>query len=302
MHSRKTAIEDHDRFIVQPSLQQSVTHHLSNLTKLSESAENDFRNDFALYEGRLIGSLEVSTVGKGRIELNFSDEFLLVITLEEISAPPVAVPPISLPTLPSLASTNVRTNNDTSNHDKDNKISNGIDNKWLSQLLLNGILQAQLLLLNHWKKSLEERERESLINTTAASINKNTNSMTSINSSAVMIKSEKIEPKVMFAIKTEDLMKTENKSTNNLQNLPSARKPLASSEASSLMAVSPKEQCVESHSVSLSGINFFHRLLNPVLRGRARDLGDGIAFPLASTGEWKQPMHFGEVIVCESLT
>ena len=280
------------------------------MTKLSESAENDFSNDFALYEGRLIGSLEVSTVGKGRIELNFSDEFLLIITLEEILAPPAAVPPISLPTLPSLVSTNGRTNNGTSNHDKNNKISDGIDIKWLSQLLLNGILQAQLLLLSHWKKSLDliqesarkERERESLINTTAASINKNNNNMTSINSSDVMIKSEKIEPKVMLAIKTEDLIKTENKSTNNLPNLPSARKLLASSEAASLTTVSSKDHCVESHSVSLSGINFFHRLLNPVLRGRARDLGDGIAFPLTSTGEWKQPMHFGELIVYESLT
>ena len=73
--------------------------NLSELKNLSENTgdKNDGRNDFALYEGRLIGSLEIATVGKGIIELNFSDELLLVITLELIIVPPTALLPLSAP-------------------------------------------------------------------------------------------------------------------------------------------------------------------------------------------------------------
>ena len=192
--------------------------NLSELKNLSENTgdKNDGRNDFALYEGRLIGSLEIATVGKGRIELNFSDELLLVITLELIIVPPTALLPLSAPALPSRVSTNEKINDDTStsNDDGNKKISNANDLKWLTRLLFNSILQAQLLLLSHWKKSLDllqesarqERERESSITTAATS----TKSDSTSKSSDVMIKIEKIEPKVMVAIKTENIIKTEN--------------------------------------------------------------------------------------------
>ena len=274
--------------------------NLSELKNLSEDTENknDSRNDFALYEGRLIGSLEIATVGKGRIELNFSDELLLVITLELIIVPPTALLPLSAPALPSRVSTNEKINDDTStsNDDGNKKISNANDLKWLTRLLFNSILQAQLLLLSHWKKSLDllqesarqerERERESSITTAATS----TKSDSSSKSSDVMIKIEKIEHKVMVAIKTEN---TTTKPTNNSPNIPTA---------SSLVEVSSKEHCSENHSVSLSSVNFFHRLVNPVLRGRARDVGDGIANALASTGEWNNSLYFDKLIVFDTLS
>ena len=419
---------------------------MDNLSN-SKNIKNQSDNDFALFEGKIIGSLEVSMVGKGRIELNISNELLLVITLEVLtpssssSSSSSRIPLLSPFTTTTTTSTTtvptpssdiplhivVPTSNDdcasspsqnegekvvgqkesnmeieeeveesrngsqdclngdegkgkggdgggvsclddpslyvnmivddneqlsdvhsssdsgtkkydgngngsihydkdvsnSGNCSKDSSNSKAIGNnndydlskneareeekeeekditscQWLSHLFSGSILNSQLLLLTHWKKSLDQiqesaRQEERLsiaaaAAATAISSSSNSSSSRSNNSDPtdVIIKTENPIDTASPIVKSEIVIKSEmnvpkNVVIDNAKNVPAPGEPSLSSKDTSLEESSSKEHSFESHSTSLTGVNFCRRLVDPSLRGRARDVGDGIAFALS---------------------
>ena len=70
--TRKAAVEDHDRLIIQSGPNLDPNFRVQNLTEKSKKTEIFS----ALFEGAVLGSLEVCRVEKGQIDLNVTDNLL----------------------------------------------------------------------------------------------------------------------------------------------------------------------------------------------------------------------------------
>ena len=270
-------------------------------------------NDFALFESEITGSLEVTMVGKGRIELNVSDELSLIISLEPINTLTSPIPSISAVsnTLKTFSknfssisgesrtinrnncaddimdvesqeaidnkedNNNCNDNKDNNNDDKNdqndnnaNKRSNKLD--WLSNMFSCSILSAQLLLLNHWKKSLDLFQEsvlheQKIQNAITAKNNMKNNTLMSIKTEDIRIKKEKDE---------------KEKEMSSVSPIGTSTEPIESSKESkehSRETKDSKKRTSETHSETLEGVDVSGRLVHPMLRARLRDVGDGMA-------------------------
>ena len=279
----------------------------------SNTKSEDMNNLSALFESELIGSLEVTIVRKGCIELNLSGEMSLLITLEPIPKPDNknnaiieknenndSKPVIEKPCVRSDGVGEIHSGEeymkidmkeylqidmkegikfdmidesvddmkmDIDENENENEDDLGgagawaepCDVTWIQDLFSCSIMKAQLLLLEHWSSSKQaEAEKE-----------KNEN----IAIAAALLASElKMKPLVNSKIVTTPT--TQAILPNSTQQLDSK--------------IGSKVPPTDIYSDSLSDINVLKRLINPALRSKVRDVGDGTATTLTpnrSTGE-----------------
>ena len=307
---RKAAVDDNDRLIIQSN----------NGTESSTSCEPNTKSEYtsnltALFDSELIGSLEVTIVRKGCIELNLSGDMSLLITLEPIPKPgkkadvihennenSESKPVIEKPCVCSdgvdaihsgeeymkidmkeylqidmIEGIKIDVNNDSVDdmkmdiEENENKNENDLggegegaqpcDVTWIQDLFSCSIMKAQLILLEHWSSSKEaeaEKERKENIALAAANLANELKMKPFVNSKIV------ITPTTQVTV-------------------PNSTQQLDSKIGST---VSP----ADIYSDSLSGLNVLKRLINPVLRSKVRDVGDGTATTVTlnrSTGKVK---------------
>ena len=258
---------------------------MSSEYKTTAEEKNDL---FALFDSELLGSLEATVVRKGCIELNISRNISLLLTLEPIPKPNEGKEVCHVSNDSGLV---VGTSHERSDGEDEIQSENrymkidikddikvvmieemkddmkmdtgemedleGVnlpDVKWIQDLFSCSMMKAQLLLLEHWSSSKQaEAENEKLQNATAA---------------AARLASElKMRPVVTSKISSTPL-------TNVA--LPSSTQPPDSK-------IESKVHPSDTYSQSLSGIDVLKRLINPVLRSKVRDVGDGIAATLNRT-------------------
>lgn len=283
--TRKAAVEDHDRLIIQSGPNLDPNSRVQNLTEKSKKT----KIFSALFEGAVLGSLEVCRVEKGHIDLNVTDNLSILINLEPIENSSIENDSKSVSINIDRIETEkknemVQENENMSNHhqisiseleNNQNTITEGekmivdtdsgdsIDDlKWLADLFSSSLLKAQLLLLEHWTASLEmEREKKKTENEAAAA-------------AAIAIAAASALNYNKFK-STGPINTTSLTTTNN--NKPNPKESTVQD---------PKEHSSESCSASLLGVDVSKRLVDSVLRSRVRDVGDGIALSInRSLGE-----------------
>lgn len=264
--SRKAATDDHDRYIIKSTteIDMKISDSLLSSSGLSDkpcNLEKSIEKFLpSLFESDLIGSLELTNIGKGEIEINLSDELSLLICLDAIKQDKKNE---GLDVLSAIKSDV----NEERNSQNNTVISRDIDENsphvrtsipWLSQLFYRALLKAQLMLMERWACSLsaakieEEEEKE---------------------------KEREIEASVTAAL----LLKKNNNIANNMNSLINQInvKTEVTGETSKISELEQlnvmKEHSSESHSKSVSGMNFHRSLVHSSLRSRVRDVGDGIA-------------------------
>ena len=276
---RRAATDDHDRYIIKSTSEIDITT-TSSLTSSNGKSDKPYSVEKtlekylpSLFESDLIGSLELTNIGKGEIEINLSDELSLLICLDAIKEDKENEGG-------EVASRVVMKSNEENNAHSNDGISRGIDENsmnidensrhdsdtsmpWLSQLFYRGLLKAQLMLMERWACSLsaakmeeeeeKEKEREIAEKATAALLlkkNNNTNNMSSrIN---------------QIIVKTE--IGTEIPKSSDVEQVSV-----------------PTEHSSESHSKIVKGMNFHRTLVHSSLRSSVRDVGDGIAVKSKTT-------------------
>jgi hypothetical protein len=270
----------------------------------SSSSEQDavskkMNNLNALFDSELIGSLEVTVVRKGCIDINLSGNISLLITLEPIPKPCNGKDVCSVsndgsqvvdPSCVSSAGVGESQNEeknvkmevqeemkegmkegmkmdvDDMGYSEDLKESHISGIKWIQDLFSRSLMKAQLLLLEHWSSSkLAEIEKEKIENAAAAVI---------AAAAAATVRSAS-------ELKVKSAVNTKIPSTPHTQpTLPNSTKLINSK-------IESKVHHTDIYTDSLSGINILKRLINPVLRSKVRDVGDGIAMSLnRATGGW----------------
>ena len=136
------------------------------------------------------------------------------------------------------------------------------DVTWIQDLFSCSIMKAQLILLEHWSSSKqEEAEKE-----------RNEN-----NAIAAATLANELKMKPIVNSKISIIPATQVTLPNNTQHLDSK--------------IGSKVLPTDIYSDSLSGINVLKHLINPVLRSKVRDVGDGTALTLTlnrSTGKVKK--------------
>ena len=291
----------------------------------SNTISEEINNLSVLFDSELVGSLEVTIVRKGCIELNLSGNISLLITLEPIPKPDKnndviiekndSTPAIEKPPVSPVSSVDVihsgeeymkidmndylqidmkegikvdiidKSKNDIMDIDENenkNENENDIENKdgddlkgegagtgaepcdvtWIQDLFSCSIMKAQLILLEHWSSSKQaeaEKERKENIAIAAATLASELKMKPLVNSKICVIPA------------------TQATLPNSTQHLDSK--------------IGSTVHPTDIYSDSLSGINVLKRLINPVLRSKVRDVGDGTATTLAvnrSTGKVKK--------------
>jgi hypothetical protein len=283
--TRKAAVEDHDRLIIQSGPNLDPNSRLQNLTEKSKKTEIFS----ALFEGAVLGSLEVCRVEKGQIDLNVTDNLSILINLEPIENGSIENDSKS----GSINTDRIKTekknemvqgNENMSNHhqmsiseleNNQNTITEGEkmivdtdsgdsidDRKWLADLFSSSLLKAQLLLLEHWTACLAvEREKKKTEREAAAAVAIAIAASSALNYNKF---------KSTGPINTISLTTTNNNKPNPKEST----------------VQDPKEHSSESCSASLLGVDVSKRLVDSVLRSRVRDVGDGIALTInRSLGE-----------------
>jgi hypothetical protein len=259
----------------------------SSLSFGHNAVSKEMNNLNALFDSELIGSLEVTIVRKGCIEINLSGNTSLLITLEPNPKPCNGN---DVCTVPNDGSQFVDTScgrsagvGESQNEEKNMKMDvqeemkegmkegmkmdvdemedsedleeshiSGI--KWIQDLFSRSLMKAQLLLLEHWSSSKQaEIEKEKVENAAAAT------------AATVRSASE-------LKIKSAAVVNTKISSSPTAQ-------PIVPTKVES------KVHHTDIYTDSLSGINILKLLINPVLKSKVRDVGDGIAMSLnRSTG------------------
>ena len=269
----------------------------SSLSFEHNAVSKEINNLNALFDSELTGSLEVTIVRKGCIEINLSGNMFLLITLEPIPKPcnekdvcTVSFDGSQVVDTPCVRSARVgESQNEEKNVPMDMQEEMKVDMKmnmkmdiddtgdsvdleeshfcgikWIQDLFSRSLMKAQLLLLEHWSSSKEaEIEKEKIENAAATAA---TAAATVRSASELKIKS----------IAVTNTMITSTPHTQPI--LPNSKKLIDSK-------IEFKVHRTDIYSDSLSGINILKRLINPVLKSKVRDVGDGIAMSLdRSTG------------------
>ena len=285
--TRKAAVEDHDRLIIQSGPNLDPNSRVQNLTEKSKKTEIFS----ALFEGAVLGSLEVCRVEKGQIDLNVTDNLSILINLEPIENSPIENDSksgnINIDRIETEKKNEMAQGNENmSNHhqmsiseleNNQNTITEGEkmivdtdsgdsidDRKWLADLFSSSLLKAQLLLLEHWTACLAvEREKKKTEREAAASA-----AIAIAIAAASALNYNKFKP--TGPVNTISLTTTNNNKPNPKEST----------------VQDPKEHSSESCSASLLGVDVSKRLVDSVLRSRVRDVGDGIALTInRSLGE-----------------
>ena len=245
----------------------------------------------ALFDSELIGSLEVTAVRKGCIEINLSGSMSILITLEPIPKPykgndVCAVSydggyTVDTAGVRSVGFGEIRNEEKNMKMDVQQEMKEGIklnmkmdidemeDSadletshtsgiKWIQDLFSRSVMKAQLLLLEHWSSSKQaEIEKEIIENASVAAA-----------AAATVRSASELKTKSVAAVNTKITSTPHTQPT-----LPYSTKLIDSK-------IESKVQHTDIYTDSLSGINVLKRLINPVLKSKVRDVGDGIAMSL----------------------
>lgn len=242
----------------------------------------------ALFDSELIGSLEVTIVRKGCIEINLSGSMSLQITLEPIPKPfkgndvctvsydggyivdTACVRSVELGEIQNEEENmkmdvqeemkeDMKADIDEMEDSTDLEKSHTSGIKWIQDLFSRSLMKAQLLLLEHWSTSKQaEIEKEKIENALVVAA-----------AAAATVRSAS-----ELKIKSVAVVNTKITSTPHTQpTLPNSTKLIDSK-------IESKVHHTDIYTDSLSGVNILKRLINPVLKSKVRDVGDGIAMSL----------------------